>query len=235
MKALVLAAGVGERLRPLTDKIPKAMIDVNRIPCLERALLNLKQHGIEDVAINTHHLPEQITEYFGNGEPLGMRIMYSYEAQLLGTSGALNNFRDFFDEPFLVVYGDVVANFDITALVREHKRNNALMTLVLDGKRDIQGKGVALCDGTRVKQFIEKPSAPVSGALINSGCYVVSPFVLDFIPQGFSDFGKNILPGLIAKGSQIGYVEHKGYVFDIGNRKDLARAEAYLKGFDFYV
>ena len=120
MKALILCAGKGERLRPLTDTIPKPMVPINNKPLLEYNILLCKKHGITEIAINTSYLPEQIKQYFGNGEKFGVNIHYSYEPELLGTSGSVNNFRDFLDETFVVIYGDAVTDIDLP-IVRASK------------------------------------------------------------------------------------------------------------------
>ena len=104
MKALILCAGKGERLKPLTAAIPKPMIQIKNKPVLEYLIMLCKKHGIKEIAINTSYLPEKIKECFANGEKFGVKIIYSFEKELLGTAGALNNFRDFFNESFFVIY-----------------------------------------------------------------------------------------------------------------------------------
>jgi len=133
MKAIILCAGRGERLRPLTDTIPKPMIPINNKPVLEYIINLLKKNGIKDIAINTSHLPEKIREYFGDGKKFGVKITYSFEPEMLGTSGALNNFRHFFNtnEPFLVFYGDNITNIDLKKMLEFHKQKNAIATLAL--------------------------------------------------------------------------------------------------------
>jgi NDP-sugar pyrophosphorylase family protein len=226
MKALLLSAGLGIRLRPLTDNLPKVMLNLNEKPCLLHTIENLREQKINEFAINTHYFPDKIRDFFGNGSDLGIKIKYSYEPEILGTSGALNNFRDFFSDTFAVVYADVLANFKVSPLLEVHKRYNAEGTIALDDVRDMMGKGVALTIDDKVSGFIEKPTEKVEG-MVNSGFYILEPSVLDRIPSGFSDFGKDILPK-IAEDGKLYHSKHKGYIFDIGSIPDLRNAENYL-------
>lgn len=229
MKALLLSAGLGTRLKPLTDNLPKVMIPLNGKPCLQHHIENLKNQGITDFAINTHYLPEKIKEYFGEGSKFGVKITYSHEhPEILGTAGALNNFRNFFNDTFLVVYADVLANFKIRDLIDIHKKNNSLLTMALDSKRNMTNKGAVISIDNRVTSFIEKPGKEIQGAMINSGFYIVEPEVLSYIPKGFSDFGKEILPKLV-KEEVVFSSEHEGYIFDIGTLEDLKKAREFLK------
>jgi len=229
MKALLLSAGLGNRLKPFTDNLPKVMIPLNRKPCLQYHIENLKKQGIMDFAINTHYLPEKIKDYFGNGSKFGVKITYSYETPvILGTSGALNNFRDFFDEPFLVIYADVLANFKIQNSIDIHKKNSSLLTMALDSKRKMANKGAVMTLEDKVIGFIEKPGKEIPGAMINSGFYIAEPEIFSYIPEGFSDFGKEILPRLVKEG-RVYASEHNGYIFDIGILDDLKKAQEFLK------
>ena len=229
MKALLLSAGLGTRLKPLTDDLPKVMIPLNGKPCLQYHIENLKSQGITDFAINTHYLPKKIKDYFGDGSKFGVNITYSEERpEILGTSGSLNNFRDFFDDTFLVVYADVMANFKIRDLINIHKKNHALLTMALDSKRKMINKGAVILRDNKVTSFIEKPGKEIPGAMINSGFYIVEPEILKYIPEGFSDFGKDILPKLVKEGKLFSS-EHKGYIFDIGTLEDLEKAREFLR------
>ena len=227
MKAVLLSAGFGERLHPLTEKIPKVMVSINGKPCIQYNIENLKKQGITDFLINTHYLPEKIKEYLKDGSKFGVKITYSYEPEILGTSGALKNFRKDLNETFLVIYADVISNINIKEALEIHKQNNAIATIVLDGQRSQKGKGVVIKDKERVLKFIEKPKKEIVGGLISSGFYIMEPSVLDVIPEGFSDFGKDILPKLI-KEEEVFCIEHKGYIFDIGTIEDLKKAEHFL-------
>jgi len=223
MKALILAAGKGTRLKELTKEIPKVMLDVGGKPCLRYNIELLKKHGITEIAINTHVFPEQIKNYFGDGSKFGVKIKYSYEPIILGTSGALNNFREIFDDTFIVVYGDVIHQTNLAEMIKLHKQKRAFATLALDD-RDSTGKGVVLLDKEfKVLKFVEKPEERIPGTLINSGIYILEPEILENIPEGFSDFGKDIFPRLLESGKKMyGFKTEK--VIDIGTLEVLEMA-----------
>ncbi len=223
MKALILAAGKGTRLGELTREMPKVMIDVSGKPCLQYNIELLKKYGITDIAINTHVFPEKIKEYFGDGSKFGVKIKYSYEPIILGTSGALNNFRDFFDDTFVVIYGDVIHQTDISEMINLHKQKNAFATLALD-ERDPTGKGLVLFDENfKILKFVEKPEEKIPNSLINSGIYILEPEILKEIPEGFSDFGKDIFPKLLENRKEM-YGFKTGKVIDIGTLDVLEKA-----------
>ena len=221
MKALILSAGKGTRLGEITEEIPKVMVDVAGKPCLQYNIELLKKYGITDIAINTHHFPEQIKDYFRDGSKFGVKIRYSYEEELLGTSGSLNNFKDFFNETFVVVYGDVIHQTNLKEMADLHKQKNALATLALDD-REFKG-GAVILDGEKVMEFIEKPKQDLPNSFANSGIYIMEPEVLEFIPEGFSDFGFDILPKLLKEGkNMVGF--KTGKVLDIGTPEILEKA-----------
>src|ERR1700676_2990811 len=116
MRAFVLAAGEGRRLRPLTERVPKPMIEIRGRPILEHNVRLLVRHGFDDITINTHYLPDVVTAHFGDGRKFGARISYSHEDELLGTAGALNAVRARFDETFAVLYGDNLTTCDLSRL-----------------------------------------------------------------------------------------------------------------------
>ncbi|MDO8460546.1 MAG: NDP-sugar synthase [Nanoarchaeota archaeon] len=228
MKALLLAAGLGTRLGPLTENMPKVMVNLNGKPLLQHHIENFKKQGITEFAINTHYFPQAIKDYFQDGSKFGVKITYSFEPELLGTSGALNNFRDFFTEKFILVYADVLADFKIQPLIEVHERNKALATIALDKLRPTKGKGAVLVSGEKVTEFVEKPTEEIPDALINSGLYLLEPEILQRIPAGFSDFGHDILPP-IAKEEKLYWTMHNGHLFDIGTPEILRQAQEFIK------
>jgi len=132
MKAMVLAAGLGTRLRPLTDRTPKPLLPVAGRPILLWNLLLLKRHGITDIIINLHHLGEQIVQVLGDGSRFGMRVAYSHEPTLLGTGGGIKQAAPFLkDGSFLVLNGDTLSACDLTGLIAAHRAGSALFTLAL--------------------------------------------------------------------------------------------------------
>ena len=225
-KSLLLAAGKGERLRPLTNNIPKVMVDISGKPCLQYSIELLTRYGVDNIAVNTHYLPEKIKEYFGNGEKLGVNIRYSEEKEILGTSGALNNFREFFSETFFVLYGDVIHMNDLENMEKFHIKNKGIATIALDNRSQV-GKGAVVLELERIVDFVEKPSQTIPGAYVNSGIYILEPEILKYIPEGFSDFGKDIFPRSIKQGERL-YGFKGGEVIDIGTLEDLIKARTSL-------
>ncbi len=206
MKAFIVAAGLGTRLRPLTDTVPKCMIDIGGKPLLWYHIRQLKYYGITDIWVNTHWLSDQVVSYFGNGAKFGVHIRYSYEKKLLGTAGALKNPRSgickaFQKSPFLVVYGDNLTNFNYLNFIKFHRQNSAAMTIAVDHSSEPWTKGVieAKLSG-RIINLVEKPPEnEIKSDLTNTGIYLCEPQVLNYIPEGFSDFAKDIIPALMAK------------------------------------
>ena len=201
MKAMVLAAGQGSRLRPLTDTCPKPMLPLGGKPLLEHVITLLAHHGFDEVVVNLHHLPEQIRAYFGDGSTWGVRLSYSHEEQLLGTAGAVARMADFFDQPFLVYYGDNLCNMDLGALWRTHLDRGGIATMGLHRLDDPCRSGIVQLDQDgRVRRFIEKPRREqvFPDYQINCGIYALAPEILNWIPNlGPSDFGRDIFPRLL--------------------------------------
>lgn len=203
MKAIVLAAGKGTRLRPLTDTCPKPMIPLGGKPLLEHIVRLLAGHGFDHLYINLHHLPEVIRGHFGDGQAWGIELTYAFEKELLGTAGAVRRMAAGFDAPFLVYYGDNLCNVDIGALWEQHLRTGALATVGLLWMDEPTTRGIVGLDATgRIRRMLEKPRPEevFEDYLVNGGIYALSPAVLDHLPPGASDFGQDIFPRLLAAG-----------------------------------
>lgn len=200
---MILAAGEGTRLRPLTDTCPKPMLPVGGRPLLEHTIRWLRRHGVREVAINLHYRPEAITQYFGDGRRFGVAITYSPEARLLGTAGAVRQLEAFFDATFAVIYGDVLTDLDLTALADFHRASGSVATLALYHADNPSARGLVALDGTgRITRFVEKPRPEeVFTDLAYAGVSILEPAVLPFIPPGQpSDFGRDIFPALLRAG-----------------------------------
>ncbi|MEM4216725.1 MAG: nucleotidyltransferase family protein [Candidatus Methanomethylicaceae archaeon] len=203
MRAMILAAGEGRRLRPLTESLPKPMITVGGRPILEHNVRLLARHGVREIVINLHHCPHVITEYFGDGHAWGVTITYSYEPILLGTAGAVKKMAPLFSDTFLVIYGDNLTTCDITKLCIFHKRKAGVGTVALFRREDTASSGIAdLAEDDRITRFVEKPQPhKVFSHWVNAGLLVLEPDVLNYIPSDRpSDFGRDILPALIKAG-----------------------------------
>jgi NDP-sugar pyrophosphorylase family protein len=231
VKALILAAGEGTRLRPLTLDRPKPMVPLGGRPLLEYLVGLVRHHGVTQVAINLHYRPERITEFFGDGRH-GVAITYSPEEQLLGSAGAARKLREFLDEPFFVLYGDVLTDMDLTALAERHRVAGAMATVALHEVPDPERCGIAqLGHGGQIVRFVEKPPASLGvGNLANTGIYVVEPAVLDLVPDGIPfDFGTHLFPQLIDLGHPLLGVRTDAYVKDIGSIDRYTEADADLR------
>lgn len=214
MKAMILAAGQGTRLKPLMDRIPKPMVLVAGKPILEHNLELLARHGVREVVINLHHQPQTIVEHFGDGFRWGVHITYSFEPELLGTAGAVKRVREQFDSTFLVLYGDNLTTCDLSRLVAFHRAKSGITTIALHYRDDPTASGIAdLDDQDRVIRFVEKPNPEqVFSHWVSAGILVLEPAVLDAIPGRKNiDFGRDLFPSLLAHGEQLyGYRMSQG-------------------------
>lgn len=204
---MILAAGRGERLRPLTDSVPKAMVPIGDKPLLEHVVRLLADHGFQELVINLHHLPDVISDYFGNGTSWGVDIRYSREEELLGTAGAVRRMSSFFDEPFLVYYGDNLCNADLGELWRDHSTRPADVTMGLLWMDEPTDRGIVRLDeNSRITRIVEKPRPEqvFDDYLVNAGIYAVDPSVLELIPPSRSyDFSHHLFPALMAGGGKL--------------------------------
>jgi NDP-sugar pyrophosphorylase family protein len=200
MKAMVLAAGRGGRLEPLTQFLPKPLLPVVNRPVVHHAVNHLRSHGIVELAVNVHAFAEAVQSYLGDGSALGVSIRWSAEPELLGTAGRTKALADFFGaETAIVVSGDDVHDVDLTALLAQHRRTRALATIAVKPVADPAGFGIAVTDPTtEVIDFVEKPSpdrAPSN--LASCGVYAIEPDVLARLPRGAAaDFGRDVWPAL---------------------------------------
>lgn len=230
MKAVLLAAGRGERLRPWTDQTPKCMMPIGGKPLLEHTVEWLARFGIRELMINLHHLPERIRGYFGDGRRWGVRIHYWLEPELLGTAGALRRLEDGWDGPLLVWYGDNLSRCDLDRLRELHRRKGGTATLALYRRPDATSSGIAELDGEdRLVRFLEKPRPEeVFSHWVNAGIFLLEREARAFIPaEGPADFGRDVFPALLAAGRRMyGYrlSEAEG-LWWIDTPEDLARTE----------
>ncbi len=227
-KALVLAAGLGSRIRTVAGPLPKPLMPFAGAPILAHNLNWLSRSGVGQVWINLHYQPGMIRQAIGDGSAQQLRISYVYEPELLGTAGALANIAKVFDRAMLVVYGDNVVNFDLQDLVERHKASSAVATLALFDQARHLHTGIAggrvLIDRTeQVIGFVE--GAGGGAGLVNAGVYVVEPEVLDHIPRNRSvDFGHDVFPAMLQAGRTIrGHViETAGYCLGLDTPESVA-------------
>jgi len=219
MKAMVLAAGLGLRMRPLTLLRAKPALPVLNRPLIHWTLELLRRHGVTDVVINLHHLPATVRRVVGDGRTLGLRVSYSFERKILGTAGGPRKVRRFFgDEPFLLVNGDVLFDFDLSDLVRRHAASRARATLALKAHRRVEGYGgIVTGPGGFVRALAGLPH-PVKGRpLLFTGVHVLDPDLLDRLPAGPSDSVRDLYAPLVAEGQRLLGVRVSGAWYDFGS------------------
>jgi mannose-1-phosphate guanylyltransferase len=221
MRAMVLAAGLGTRLRPLTYEIPKPMVPVLDRPVMEHILDLLRRHSFDEVIANLHYFPETIRERFGD------RISYSYEPELLGTAGGVRACAEFFgEEPFLVISGDALTDIDLEALAKRHLETGGIATLAVKQVPDTREFGVVLRDREgRVTGFQEKPRPEEAlSDLGNCGIYIFEPTIFEYFPdRPFVDWAKDVFPALLDGDVPFYIHEVHEYWNDIGSLGELQR------------
>ncbi|MDD5655631.1 MAG: NDP-sugar synthase [Elusimicrobia bacterium] len=229
VKALVLAAGAGTRLRPLTYETPKPMVPVVNRPVLHHVLDNLLRHGIKEVAVNLFAHADQVRGYCGDGSRWSLKINYSLEPKLMGTAGAVKRMEDFLkDSPFFVMSGDGLSDIDLTAMLDFHRRRRALATIAVKAVDVRFEYGVTNMDASgRIKGFLEKPSwGQVFSNKVNTGIYLCEPEVLRYIPRHrIYDFGHELWPKLLKLRKPIYAFECAGYWTDVGNLSEYRRSQ----------
>ena len=234
MKALIHAGGLGKRLG--LEDIPKPMYKIDGKPILEHNILLLKKHGIFDICITTHYKREIIEDYFGDGGKLGVKIQYSFEKELLGTSGALKNIEWFLDKngSFLLLYGDNYTNINLKEMLSVHKVQNPIATIALfdptkSTNSRIAGGVITMDKDNNLLSFIEGKGNKAAG-YVNAGVYVLDYKIINIIPTTSpSDFGKDIFPKLIENAFPLkGYLTDS-FVIAIDTKDALTIAEEALR------
>jgi len=228
MKAFILAAGLGTRLQPLTDKTPKPMLKIGGKPLLEHQINLLKKYGVTEIAMNLFHLREAISGYFSDGSKLGVKINYINEAELSGTAGPLKKLASFFDESFIVIYGDNLTDINIELMAKYHSNKGGLATVALYWEKHPESKGIVVMDReNKILKFKEKPKTEeIDSHYANAGIYICEPEILNSIPDNqFYDFGQDLFPKLIKDGGEIyGYIMEE-YLLDIGTIPAFHKAQ----------
>lgn len=234
---MILAAGVGSRLDPLTRNVPKPMVPIVNQPVMEHLVRLLVKHGFTDIAANTHYLGDQIEDYFHDGGSLGANMRFNRESELLGTAGGVKRVADswkFFTdgETFCVTGGDDFTDLDLSAMLAYHRANKAIATIGLALVEDPSQFGVVVLKdmtsehGGEISKFVEKPPAGTAPSnLVNTGVYLFEPEVLDLIPAGeFYDFGKQLFPLLLEQGKPFFGFKTNSYWRDVGNLREYREA-----------
>jgi NDP-sugar pyrophosphorylase family protein len=229
MRAMILAAGLGTRLRPLTATLPKPLLPMAGRPLVVWNLLLLKQHGIKEVVINLHHFGHLIERELGDGSGLGLHIRYSHEPVILGTGGGLKQAEAFFGgEPFLVLNGDTQIDLDLAELIRCHRHRNALATMVLREDPEAARWGLVEIDRThRVVRIVGRglPSPVETSPRMFAGVHVMHPDLLRDVPVGHESSIIDAYVRAIEGGATILGFTMSGYWSDIGTPERYAQAQ----------
>ncbi len=220
---MVLAAGVGERMKPLTDHLPKPLLPIANRPVMAYILEHLGLHGFTDVVANVYYRGEDIIDCFGDGSAHGVRLTYSREEQLWGSAGSVKRNRDFLEgEPFLVIGADDLTDMDLGALLERHRSSGAIASIGLAEVEETSQFGIVVTgEAGRIQYFIEKPEGPAPSRTANTQIYLFEPEILDLIPEGeWYDFGRNVFPRLVDDRSPFFGFSLPGYWRDIGSAGD---------------
>ena len=231
IKAVLLAAGKGTRLRPLTDEMPKVMIPIAGKPILEHHVEHLAGAGIQEIFINLHHLPERITSHFGDGRKWGVRIRYSLEPEILGTAGAVKKLEAVLRGGlFLVVYGDNYLEMDLSGFIEASAARDGVGTIAVFEQADVNGSGILeLGKDDEVVRFKEKPAPDeVFSHWVSAGVFYFRPAIFEYIPSGYSDFGFDVIPRLFHDGGRLFARRLEGGVWAIDDLDLLNVLNAHL-------
>jgi mannose-1-phosphate guanylyltransferase len=224
VKAFLLAAGLGTRLKPWTDSVPKCLMPVGGVPILGIWLDACRRHGIEEVLINTHHLAGQVEDYVRSTD-FGLRVHTVFEPELRGSAGTVRANWDFVrgSDAFFIIYTDSLSNADLAGMARFHESHSSVLTMAVFTTDDPQSCGIATVDQTgRITAFVEKPARPES-TLANGGVYVAGKELFGYLPERVpADFGFEVLPQLTGRM----FAFEVGPVIDIGTPRNYLRAEA---------
>jgi len=237
LKAMILAAGKGTRLLPLTKNLPKCLMPLAGRPLIDWQLAWLKKHGVTECVINLHYLPEQVRAHCGDGAAFGLHVEYSFEPELLGTAGAVKKVADFFtDAPFLVIYGDNFSQWDLGRLkvCFEQPGSTAapLAVMAVHWREDVTHSGMVETDAAdRILRYVEKPPADaVTSHWVNAGFYYLNPKVLEYIPAGeFCDFSYHIFPAMLQAGQPLYAAKMEDPIIGIDTLEAYKRADEYAK------
>lgn len=237
MKALLLAAGLGTRLRPLTETTPKPLLPIDGKPLLQYHLHHLENHGVTEVLINTHYLADQIDAFVESYQPIrsDLRIVTRYEESLLGSAGTLRANRDFFGEDsFFVVYADNLTDIDYQRLWDHHEQHQGLVTIASYQEVYTAQKGIIEFDSEsfRITRFVEKPApGTITSNQANAGIYVSDARLFSYIETEKvpCDFGFDVFPKLLEAGAPLSVYPMQETILDVGTHKTYTEAQTLVK------
>lgn len=239
MRAIIIAGGLGTRLRPLTFNRPKPLVSMANKPFILHQIALLKKCGIKEIILNLHYLPKAMELMLGDGSDLGVRLFYSIEKNPLGTAGAVKNAEKYFDEGPLVVFNaDILTDIDILELISFHKERKATATLALTRVEDPTAYGLVVTEGSgKVTKFLEKPNwETITTNTVNAGIYILDPEVFRDVPKARPySFERELFPKMLEGGSPVFAKVSDSYWMDIGSPKKYLQAHRDILNGDVSV
>ena len=221
MKAVIIAGGLGTRLRPLTNNTPKPMLPIGEKPILEHLVNWTKKGGIKSVILCVSYLRESIEDYFGDGEKFGVKIEYAISKKQLATAGQLKTAEKFIDDDFVCMYGDSIFNFSLRSMIKQHSIKKSFVTMSLNEHKTTLPYGVIeTSKNGKVVNWNEKPEIKAN---INMGCYIMNPQVFNLIPKNKSYGMDDVIKKIMKKNTVNSFITKKGFT-DIGNKESYKQA-----------
>ena len=227
MKAVIIAGGLGTRLRPLTNNTPKPMLPIGEKPILEHLVNWTKKGGIKSVILCVSYLKESIEDYFGDGEKFGVKIEYAISKKQLATAGQLKTAEKFIDDDFVCMYGDSIFNFSLRSMIKQHSIKKSFVTMSLNEHKTTLPYGVIETSKKgKVVNWNEKPEIKAN---VNMGCYIMNPQVFNLIPKNKPYGMDDVIKKAMKKKVVNSFITKKGFT-DIGNTESSKQAcEEYEK------
>ena len=227
MKAVIIAGGLGTRLRPLTNKTPKPMLPIGEKPILEHLVNWTKKGGIKSVVLCVSYLKESIEDYFGDGEKFGVNIEYAISKKQLATAGQLKTAEEFIEDDFVCLYGDSIFNFSLKSMIKQHSIKKSFVTMSLsEYKTNLPYGVIETSKNGKVIKWKEKPEIKAN---VNMGCYVMNPNIFDLIPKNKPYGMDDVIKKAMKKNVVDSFITKKGFT-DIGNKESYKQAcEEYEK------
>lgn len=222
--ALILAGGKGKRLRPFTYELPKPLLPLKNKPLIIHIFELLKKHQITNIYLSIGYKAKRIKDYLGDGSQFGVNIKYLVEKKPLGTAGAIKAASKFIKESFILIWCDILADFDLDDFISFHKENQTLGTLALTSRKDPSRYGMVMLKGNYITDFVEKPKKNIIPSnLINAGYAIFEPEIFKYISKKSKSIEKDIYPNLAKNKKLLGYV-FEGKWFDIGTHESYESA-----------
>jgi mannose-1-phosphate guanylyltransferase len=227
MKAVILAGGLGTRLRPLTNKKPKPMLPLGKKPLLEHLIKWIKKNGVKDIVLCVSYLHETIEKYFEDGSKFGVNIEYAVSKKPLATAGQLKTAEKFIDDAFVCVYGDSLFDFNLRNMITDHKKKKSFITMSLyEYKTSFKYGVIDTKNNGKVLAWNEKPEIK---SKINMGCYVMESAVLNFIPKNKTYGMDDVIKRAISKRKTVNSILIKKRFIDIGDKKTYEKLRLEYK------